>query len=202
MSKYHYFYKITNLLNNHFYYGVHNTDDLNDGYMGSGTRLALAYQKYGIENFQKEIIKYFDTAKEAFQYEADVVNESLVDNDNCYNLVNGGREGWNTKNLVAVKRKTSSTTDKFYCISIDEYNKNKNLYNTVWSGKHHTEDQKNQVRKTMTPQNSTNPRIWVNKDGVVKYIRKIVLEDLLKQGWTLGRTGYNPRKNAQGKTIK
>ena len=33
--KYHYFYKITNLLNNKYYYGVHSTNDLNDQYMGS-----------------------------------------------------------------------------------------------------------------------------------------------------------------------
>ena len=69
-TKYHYFYKITNNLNGHFYYGVHNTNDLNDGYMGSGTRLHYAYKKYGIENFTKEILKFFDTSKEAFEYEA------------------------------------------------------------------------------------------------------------------------------------
>ena len=49
-KKYHYFYKITNVINNHYYYGIHSTDDLNDGYMGSGTRLHYAYKKYGIPN--------------------------------------------------------------------------------------------------------------------------------------------------------
>lgn len=33
--KYHYFYKVINLLNNKYYYGVHSTNDLNDHYMGS-----------------------------------------------------------------------------------------------------------------------------------------------------------------------
>ena len=27
-----YFYKITNFINNHFYYGIHNTNDLNESY--------------------------------------------------------------------------------------------------------------------------------------------------------------------------
>ena len=29
-KKYKYFYKITNLINNHFYYGIHSTNDLNE----------------------------------------------------------------------------------------------------------------------------------------------------------------------------
>ena len=43
---YHYFYKITNKLNNHYYYGIHSTDNLNDGYMGSGRKLRRAINKY------------------------------------------------------------------------------------------------------------------------------------------------------------
>ena len=88
--KYHYFYKITNNVNGHFYYGVHNTDDLDDGYMGSGKRLQFAYKKYGIDNFSKEIIKFFDTSKEAFEYESDVVTENLVKEASCYNCELGG----------------------------------------------------------------------------------------------------------------
>ena len=89
-KKYHYFYKITNVINNHYYYGIHSTDDLNDGYMGSGTRLHYAYKKYGIENFTKEIIKFFDTREQASNYESEMVTESLVKDDNCYNSIKGG----------------------------------------------------------------------------------------------------------------
>ena len=102
--KYHYFYKITNNLNGHFYYGVHNTDNLDDGYMGSGRRLHYAYKKYGIENFTKEILKFFNTSKEAFEYEGEIVNETLMKDPNCYNIQGGGKS-WNTEGLVAVQDK-------------------------------------------------------------------------------------------------
>ena len=110
--KSHYFYKITNIINNHFYYGVHNTDNLDDGYMGSGKRLHIAYQKYGIENFKKEILKYFDTAKEAFEYESEIVNEELVKDDNCYNIQEGGK-GLHSINTVMVKN--INTGETFRC---------------------------------------------------------------------------------------
>ena len=82
---YHYFYKITNNINNYFYYGVRSTNNLDDGYMGSGHRLHIAYKKHSIENFSKEILKYFDT-EEVYEYEAKIVNEDLVHNPECYNI--------------------------------------------------------------------------------------------------------------------
>jgi hypothetical protein len=106
--KYHYFYKITNLINDHFYYGVHNTDNLDDGYMGSGTRLKKAYKKYGIENFKKEILKFFNTSKEAFEYEAEIVTEELKIDNNCYNIQGGG-ESFNTSGYVCVKDNIGNT---------------------------------------------------------------------------------------------
>lgn len=100
--KYHYFYKITNNHNGHYYYGIHSTDDLNDGYMGSGTRLKYAYEKYGIENFTKEILEFFDTREDAAKYEAEIVNEVLIRDDNCYNIVLGG-ETCRTLDTATVK---------------------------------------------------------------------------------------------------
>ena len=102
--KYHYFYKITNTINSHFYYGVHNTNDLEDGYMGSGKRLQYAYKKYGIENFTKDILKFFDTAEDAFLYESEIVTEDLVKDNDCYNSKLGGDYSWKTtKNTISVK---------------------------------------------------------------------------------------------------
>lgn len=207
-SMYHYFYKITNLINNHFYYGVHNTNDLDDGYMGSGVRLKRAYEKYGIENFKKEILKFFDSAEDAFNYEAEVVTEDLVYDNNCYNLQEGGHGGFipniqdyilqsSLKNKVCVKYKN---TQEYFLIDKDKYDPK--IYDTNWSGKHQSEESKHKIRETMTPKDSKNKFVWVNKGGVVKYLDKRKLNDYINNGWKLGRTGYKPIKNGQGKKIQ
>ena len=41
-KQYHYFYKIENIINGFYYYGIHSTNNLNDGYMGSGRKLKRA----------------------------------------------------------------------------------------------------------------------------------------------------------------
>lgn len=93
-KKYHYFYKITNLINGKYYYGIHSTDELDDQYLGSGLRLNLAYKKYGIENFKKEVLKMFETRKEASEYEKVIVDENKVNSNECYNLTTGGDKGF------------------------------------------------------------------------------------------------------------
>lgn len=89
---YYYFYKITNEINGMYYYGVHSTYKLDDGYMGSGYYLKRAQEKYGINNFKKEILKFFDSRDEMMNYEKEVVNSQMINRNNpmCYNIVRGG----------------------------------------------------------------------------------------------------------------
>jgi len=42
---FYYLYEIKNLINNKIYVGVHKTNDLNDGYMGSGKVIRRAIKK-------------------------------------------------------------------------------------------------------------------------------------------------------------
>ncbi len=89
-KKYNYFYKITNLINGKFYYGIHSTNNLEDGYMGGGKLIREAIKKHGKENFQKEIVANCLTRKEVSDHEKLVVTMDLVLDENCYNLKTGG----------------------------------------------------------------------------------------------------------------
>lgn len=87
---YYTIYKITNKLNNKFYIGKHQTQNLEDGYMGSGILIKRAIEKYGIENFSKEILFVFDNEEEMNQKEKELV----IISENCYNLCDGGKGGF------------------------------------------------------------------------------------------------------------
>jgi glycine cleavage system H lipoate-binding protein len=99
MKKYHYLYKITNIINNKYYIGVHSTNNLDDKYFGSGTAIKNAIKKYGIENFKKEVIEFFDTAEEKWLPEIKYVTLDVTKDKNSYNMAPGGKN-W----IAAMKR--------------------------------------------------------------------------------------------------
>lgn len=90
MKKYNFVYKTTNLVNGKIYIGVHSTTNLNDRYLGSGNRLALAFEKYGMENFSRDILEFFDTREECYKREAELVNTDFILRSDTYNITEGG----------------------------------------------------------------------------------------------------------------
>lgn len=79
-------YKITNLLNGKMYIGQHTTEDLDDGYMGSGKVIKQAVKKYGVENFRKEWIMFCEDAEDLNYWERVFVDETWVLRSDTYNL--------------------------------------------------------------------------------------------------------------------
>ena len=61
--KYHYIYKTSCSITNRFYIGMHSTDNLDDGYVGSGKRLWYSINKYGKEEHILEILEFHETRK-------------------------------------------------------------------------------------------------------------------------------------------
>ena len=87
-------YKVTNLINNKYYIGMHRTTNPNDGYLGSGIAIKKAIKKYGRENFSKEVLFVFETEKEMQDKEKELVNEDVVNDPMSYNMTQGGKGSW------------------------------------------------------------------------------------------------------------
>jgi len=159
--KNHYVYLITNLINNKKYIGKRtcscNIED--DDYYGSGLNITRAINKYGKENFKKDIVKTFNTADEAFAYEEKITKElNVVENDEYYNLKIGGYGKWipmpgdknpmkkeeNKKygkdNHFYGKKHTKETIEKIKAV---DRRKEKNSF---W-GKKHTVETKDKISK-------------------------------------------------------
>lgn len=108
-KKHYLVYKTTNLVNGKIYIGQHQTYDLNDGYLGSGILLKRAIEKYGAENFKREILFECSSVEEMNAKEAELVNEEFLKRDDVYNLKEGGEGGWDFinqtgKNTVGLTR--------------------------------------------------------------------------------------------------
>ena len=92
-KRFYYVYQITNLVNGKVYVGMHATDDMEDGYMGSGDLIQLAIKKYGVASFRKDILFEGYSLLDIVDKEAELVTQEFIERDDTYNLCVGGRTG-------------------------------------------------------------------------------------------------------------
>jgi len=83
-------YKTTNLINGKYYIGAHKTLTPYDTYLGSGVALKKAIEKYGEQNFTKDVLFIFDNAEDMYTKEKELV----VISESSYNMMPGGKGGW------------------------------------------------------------------------------------------------------------
>lgn len=95
----YYIYRIKNLINNKTYIGQRKLPEKytyeTDPYMGSGTLIIRAQNKYGIKKFTKEILATSPTQKTIdFLEKAFIASErDIRGTENCYNIRDGGQGG-------------------------------------------------------------------------------------------------------------
>jgi len=183
LRKYHFLYKTTNLVNGKYYYGMHSTNNLKDGYLGSGKYLWYAIKKYGKENFYIEILKFFETREALIEAEKKLVTVVEVNNSNCMNLKPGGKGGF----------KDSKHREAFVnSIPVDkkrEYAFKRHKQGVFgFKGKNHKpetiEKMKLHKGKQAKEKNSQFGTKWITNEIENK---KIKVTDQIPEGWRAGR---------------
>lgn len=82
---------------------MHSTDNLEDGYMGSGKAIKFSIKRYGKENHRVEILEIVENRELLAERERAIVTLSKVKNGKCMNLKVGGIGGF-TK-IAKIKKK-------------------------------------------------------------------------------------------------
>ena len=90
---YYTIYQTTNIVNGKFYIGKHQTEYLDDGYLGSGKYILAAIKKYGREKFHKKILYIFDNEEDMNNMEKYLLTEDFIADPNNYNAAVGGEGG-------------------------------------------------------------------------------------------------------------
>lgn len=88
---YYFIYETTNLINGKKYRGYHTTNNVDDSYFGSGNAIKKALDKYGKENFKREILEMCNSAEEVIEREKFYVDDEWFKRRDTYNLQKGGR---------------------------------------------------------------------------------------------------------------
>ena len=191
-KKYHFIYKTTNLLSGRYYIGMHSTDDLNDGYIGSGKRLKASIRKHGMENHKFEILEFFNSREELASKESQLVTMKEVMNKECMNLKIGGIGGFPpTAKQRFLESMKNADFKKMFGQKCSERNKKQYLEGTrkpsllSWTGKKHKPESIQKMKKVKEGHgkgetNSQFGTIWIT-DGFKN--RKIKKEDSIPEGW-------------------
>ena len=190
---YHILYRVTNVLNEKYYIGIHSTKNLKDGYKGSGKIILSSLKKHGKENHKFEILKFCDNRNDLIESEKQVVNDKLLKDKKCMNLQLGGISGFD---FIKLKRQADPAFDKKWKKMQSEklkkvHKAGKINYNT-FEGKSHSDETKLKMSKAkkglgLKESNSQFGTCWITKQNENKKIKKEELESYLTKGWTKGR---------------
>lgn len=198
----HYIYKTTCRVTGKFYVGMHSTDDLNDGYLGSGKILGYSIAKNGKENHNKEILEHCQSREALKLREMEIVNEAMLANPLNINLKYGGEGGgriWNQDHAEKLRKTGCWARGK----QIREFGQHPNSlearrssslksrpeHRYDWTGKKHSAETRIKMRKSKNQgeANSQHGTCWVTRDGETVKIKKESLDAYVQNGFHAGR---------------
>ena len=209
--KFHYIYETICMKSHKFYIGMHSTDNLKDGYQGSGKRLWRSFRKHGKENHITKILEFLPDRQSLKAREKELINEELLGNQKFMNLALGG-EGGLLHNLTTEHQKAANKAgvkkQKWLRKNNQEWAKKDSIIKRnvtkqairegkiklSFTGKKHTKAAKQKMSqskkgKVTGKNNSQYGTCWIYHLEL-KQSKKIKQEELniyLNQGWFKGR---------------
>lgn len=116
-ASHHIIYKTTCTATGKWYIGVHSTDVLDDGYLGSGIRLTNSVRKHGKAAHVREVIEQLPTREAAIRREAELVTVETLAQPGCMNLRVGGQS--QAPGHVPTKEQRARVSEKMRALYAD-----------------------------------------------------------------------------------
>jgi len=180
---------------------MHSTDNLNDSYIGSGTRLWHSINYHGRENHSMEILEYLDNRDLLKLRERELINEDMLKDPMCMNLKVGGEGGGFTE--AQYKKGAHTMLKKIW--NDPEFRKRKSISSSKnikhllsegiikapdWTGRKHSDETKKKMSESSNNKGSKNSQFgtcWIYNEIESKKIKKEEIVYYLKSGWNKGR---------------
>jgi hypothetical protein len=183
--------------------------------MGSGKYIKHAQEKYGIQNFTKEILFIFDNPDDMYSKEAEIVNKDFLIDENTYNLKIGGFGGfdylnnWKENPTHSTEHSRKMSVRRFELSSHEDRQRVASIAGKAardkktgihapnkkgsFLGKSHSLDTKKIISEkakinSKGKQNSQYGSIWITNGFLNKKIKK---DSSIPDGWYAGRF-YGP----------
>lgn len=206
----HFLYCTVNLVNGMLYVGKHSTENINDGYLGSGKRLRQAIKKYGNGSFERHILSFYNSSHEALAVEAKIVDADFLQDENTYNLTLGGglldreaslrgvyashKTNWGNPEFRERARKRFSDLGKKTGAANLQRLRDNGMKPPSFKGKKHREESKRAIGtanalKQTGEKNSQFGTVWIYslEQQSSKKVSALELSSWLEQGWLKGR---------------
>lgn len=212
--KYYYTYKITCTegdFKDKVYYGQHKTNNLEDGYKGSGKKLEHYYKDYP-NSYIFEILEFYDNLEDLCVAESELINTHFYD-VNCLNVRNSGTtyvipdekykeigrklseklkgrkltDDWKrkigeaSKGHIVTKEMREAVSKAHKGMKMSDETRKK--MSDAKRGKPKSDEHKRKLSESMK---KLPKRVFVNKDGVLKLIFESTLSDYISDGWQRG----------------
>lgn len=216
MKKYHYLYELRLKSDPRYYYrGKHSTNNLEDGYLGSGSQVKLLRKQYGEDCFTKVITKFCNSLQEVLTEEEQYVGDLWKSDPFCLNLTPGGafqgkfdmtgaivsEQTREKERQNRLGKKNSEETRKKLSEKLKGKKRSKEHIAAIVAA-HKGVPRKDSTKQKLSEALSGRPkskehvekirackvgRIWIHKDSKSKQIFPIELSVWENLGWSKGR---------------